>query len=363
MAEKGAGGGSDSDDDKTEEPSQQRLDDFREEGQVAQSREFTSLMVLLACLAAMWSAGPYFLNEIFTIFRKFLSDAGTTTLTDESAGKILMLTVQCAARVVLPIAGAGFFAGVVASVAQVGINFTWTPLSPQFERLNPIQGFFRIASFNSLIEGAKAFFKLLAVVWVTYIFVEKEIIISPSMSDMEGSTIASYFTTTGFRLVGGVSIALFVVAALDLAYQMFRFWKSLRMTKQEVKEEMKQRDGDPLLRARIRSIQRESARKRMMKDVPKADVIVTNPTHIAVAIRYDGGSMAAPRVVAKGADHVAERIKELGRKSGVPLVENVPLARALHKTVKVGGSVPRSLYQAVAEVLAYVYRLKGRTKL
>jgi flagellar biosynthetic protein FlhB len=154
-----------------------------------------------------------------------------------------------------------------------------------------------------------------------------------------------------------------VVAALDFAYQKFKYRKSLMMSKQEVKQEHKQREGDPLLKARMRSLQREMARKRMMQDVPKADVIVTNPTHIAVAIKYDADKMAAPRVVAKGADLLAQRIKDVAKKNGIPMVENVPLARALHKSVKVGGSVPRALYQAVAEVLAYVYRLKGRMNL
>lgn len=158
-------------------------------------------------------------------------------------------------------------------------------------------------------------------------------------------------------------VGLFVVAALDFAYQKFKYRKSLMMSKQEVKQEHKQREGDPLLKARMRSLQREMSRKRMMADVPKADVIVTNPTHIAVAIKYDADKMAAPRVVAKGADLLAQRIKEVAKKNGIPMVENVPLARALHKSVKVGGSVPRALYQAVAEVLAYVYRLKGRMNL
>lgn len=363
MAEKGLGGGGGDDEDKTEEPSQQRLEDFREEGQVAQSREFTSLLVLLACLATMWSGGSYFLGEIFGFFRQLFSESGTTSLTNETAGRILMSAVTSASHIVLPIAGAGFVAGVIGTVTQIGLNFTWTPLTPQMDRINPLQGFFRLASFNSVIEGAKALAKLIAVVSVTYMMVKAEIAVSPAVSDMEGWQVATYFTSTGFRLVGSVSVALFVLAALDLSYQKFRYWKALRMTKQEVKEEAKQREGDPLLKARIRSVQREAARKRMMQDVPKADVIVTNPTHIAVALKYDADSMAAPKVVAKGADLVAQRIKELGRKSGVPLVENVPLARALHKSVKVGKTVPRSLYQAVAEVLAYVYRLRGRTKL
>jgi flagellar biosynthetic protein FlhB len=193
--------------------------------------------------------------------------------------------------------------------------------------------------------------------------VRDEILGSPAMLDMDSAQFVTYMSSSGIRLVGGVCIGLFVVAALDFSYQKFRYQKSLMMTRQELKQEHKQREGDPLLKARIRSLQRERARKRMMQDVPKADVIVTNPTHIAVAIKYDYEKMAAPRVVAKGADLMAQRIKELGKKNGVPLVENVPLARALHKSVKIGGTVPRSLYQAIAEVLAYVYRLKGKTHL
>jgi flagellar biosynthesis protein FlhB len=362
MAEKGGSSGQ-SDEDKTEEPSQQRMDDFKEEGQVAQSREFTALMVLVACIAAMWSAGPYFLGEIFSLTRKLFVEAGTIVLTDVTAGKLMLLAVESAAKIVLPIAFAGFVAGALGSLIQVGVNFTWKPIEPQYSRLDPLAGFFRLASLNSLVEGVKAIAKLVVVVAVTYAVLEKEIAISPGMADMDGWQIGSYFTSSGFRLIGSVSIALFVVASLDLAYQKYRFWKTMRMTKQEVKEELKQREGDPLLKARMRSMQKEAGRKRMMQDVPKADVIVTNPTHIAVAIRYDAENMAAPRVIAKGADHLAQRIKELGRKAGIPLVENVPLARALHKTVKVGGTVPKSLYQAIAEVLAYVYRLKGRTKL
>ncbi|NUM89193.1 MAG: flagellar type III secretion system protein FlhB, partial [Bdellovibrionales bacterium] len=224
----------------------------------------------------------------------------------------------------------------------------------------PVSGMRRILSMNSLVEGLKALVKLVVVVWVTWKMIESEILGASSVADMENVTFAAYMTTAGFRVIAGVCVGLFVVAAADFAYQKIRYRKSLMMTKQELKQEAKQREGDPLLRARMKSMQRELARKRMMQEVPKADVVVTNPTHFAVALRYDAEKMAAPKVVAKGQDLVAQRIKELARQSGVPLVENVPLARALHKHVKVGGSVPRALYQAVAEVLAYVYRLKGR---
>lgn len=351
---------SDSDDDKTEEPSAQRLEDFRKEGQVAQSRELTSLMVLLACLITLYAFGQTLLTDFLDVMRRILSESATTQLTQENAGKVLITVLKSIAFAVLPIAGAGFAAGVLGSLVQIGFNFTWTPLEPQGDRVNPLSGFQRLFSLNSLMEGLKATLKLTAVVTVTYLMLKNQILTSPAVSDLESGQFASYLTSTGFRLVGGVSIALFIIAVLDFSYQKFRYHRSLMMTKQEAKEEHKKQQGDPLLKARVRSMQRELARKRMMQAVPKADVIVTNPTHIAVALKYDSEKMAAPRVVAKGADLLAQRIKEVARANGVPLVENVPLARALHKSVKVGSSVPRALYQAVAEVLAYVYRLKGR---
>jgi flagellar biosynthetic protein FlhB len=352
----------DSDEDKTEEPSAQRLEDFRKEGQVAQSKELTSLLVLLATLAVMYGFGPRLVGDFMDFMRRIFVEAAVTDFTSERAGMLLLLCLKQAGALVLPVAAAGFFAGVLGSVLQFGFLFTWTPLEPQADRINPISGFQRIFSLASLMEGFKSLLKLVAVVTVTYLLLKSEIVGSASMADMDSAQFVSYMSSSAFRLVGGVCIGLFVVAATDFAYQKFRYRKSLMMTKQEVKQEHKQREGDPLLKARIRSIQRESARKRMMQEVAKADVVVTNPTHFAVALRYDGEKMAAPRVVAKGKDLVAQRIKEVARKNGVPLVENVPLARALHKSVKVGGTVPRALYRAVAEVLAYVYRLKGNFK-
>ena len=359
MAEKG-GGQSDSDEDKTEEPSAQRLEDFRKEGQVAQSKELTSLLVLLASLGTMYSLGPSLTQDFMDYMRRSFADASILEMNADRAGLLMKTCLLQSARVVLPIAAAGFLAGVLGSIVQFGFLMTWAPLSPQADRINPLSGFKRIASLSSLMEGAKSLVKLVAVVAVTYTLLKTEMLGSASVIEMEGSQLVAYMSSTAFRLIGGVCIGLFVVAGLDLAYQKFRYRKSLMMTKQEVKQEHKQREGDPLLKARMKSMQRELARKRMMQDVPKADVIVTNPTHIAVAIRYDGEKMAAPRVVAKGADLVAQRIKEIARQNNIPLVENVPLARALHKSVKVGGTVPRALYQAVAEVLAYVYRLKGK---
>jgi flagellar biosynthetic protein FlhB len=352
----------DSDEDKTEEPSAQRLEDFRKDGQVAQSKELTSLLVLLATLAVMYGFGPRLAGDFMDFMRRIFVEAAVTDFSSARAGMLLMMCLKQTGQLVLPVAAAGFFAGVLGSILQFGFLFTWTPLEPQADRINPISGFQRIFSLASLMEGLKSLLKLTAVVTVTYLLLKSEIIGSASMADMDSAQFVAYMSSSAFRLVGGVCIGLFVVAATDFAYQKFRYRKSLMMTKQEVKQEHKQREGDPLLKARIRSIQRETARKRMMQEVAKADVVVTNPTHFAVALRYDGEKMAAPRVVAKGKDLIAQRIKEVARKNGVPLVENVPLARALHKSVKVGGTVPRALFRAVAEVLAYVYRLKGNFK-
>ncbi|MCO5142756.1 MAG: flagellar biosynthesis protein FlhB [Oligoflexia bacterium] len=350
----------DNDEDKTEEPTAQRLEDFRKEGQVAQSKEVTSLLVLLSSLGAMYALGPHLTSDYLDFMRKIFVEAAVTDIDVNKAGILLRDCLAISAKIVLPIAFAGFAAGIIGSIVQFGFVFTSKPLEPQLDRINPINGFKRIFSFSSLVEGFKSVLKLAAVIAVTYYLVESELIKSAGTAQMEESQLFSYMGSTAFRLIGSVCLGLIVVAALDLFYQKFRFWKNLMMTKQEVKQEHKQREGDPLLKARIRSIQRETARKRMMKDIPTADVIVTNPTHIAVALKYDAEKMAAPKVVAKGADLIAQRIKEIGRANGVPLVENVPLARALHKSVKIGGSVPRALYQAVAEVLAYVYRLKGK---
>lgn len=360
MAENGQSG---SDDDKTEEPSQQRLDDFREEGQVAQSKELTSLLVLLGTLGTLYALGPSLVSDFMEFMRRMFTDMASGDLTTERAGIVLTLCLGQMARLILPVAAAGFAAGVLGSILQFGFLFTWAPLTPDIDRLNPISGFQKLASGQSVVEGFKSVIKLIAVVSVTYMLLKTQLLSSSSMSDMESGAFMVYMTSTAFRLVGGVCIGLFVIAALDFAYQKYRYHQGLMMTKAEVKQEHKQREGDPMLKARIRSIQREMARKRMMQDVPKADVIVTNPTHIAVALKYDAEKMAAPRVIAKGADLVAQRIKDIARKNNIPIVENVPLARALHKSVKVGKTVPRNLYQAIAEVLAYVYRLKGKFNL
>jgi flagellar biosynthetic protein FlhB len=260
-----------------------------------------------------------------------------------------------------PVCIAGFLAGVSASFGQTGSIFSLEPLNPDLNRLDPIQGLQRLFSPRQLLEGLRVILKATVVIAVAYSLVKTEVLVAPSHFEGQPGYILEMFGRSGKLIFLTLAGVLSVFAAADFWFQRYEHSKNLRMTKQEAKQEHREREGDPQIRARIRSIQREMARKRMMQAVRKADVIVTNPTHIAVALIYDKSKMAAPKVVAKGADFLAQKIKEVAAQAGVPRVENVPLARALYKTVKVGQLIPHALYQAVAEVLAYVYRLKQRT--
>lgn len=350
----------DNQEDKTEDPTPQRMEEFRKEGQVSQSRELTAFFVLGACLLTMYFAGPGALASFFEVFKSMLAACATTMITDENIGSIMLVVLKIIGSLAMPVAIAGFVAGILGSIVQIGFNISLKPISPELEKINPITGFWRIYSLNSLVEGFKSLLKLCVIGGVAYWMVSDSFESSSALPELESQEILNYLGSTSFRLIGAIAIALFMISILDVAYQKYRHYKQLMMTKQELRNEIKQREGDPLLRARIRSVQREIAHKRMMEEVKKADVIVTNPTHIAVAIRYDLQKMNAPKVVAKGSDFIALNIKDLAKKHNVPVVENVPLARALHKSVKVGAYIPRALYQAVAEVLAFVYRLRGR---
>ena len=229
---------------------------------------------------------------------------------------------------------------------------------PKGDRISPLSGIKRIVSKRGLVELAKGLFKVGIVAFVVYLTMKAESENLVQLMDMSVAQIfglsADLILTLGFRLT------LLLLAILDYAFQRFDYEKNLRMTRQEVKEELKQQEGDPMIRSRIRSIQREMSQQRMMDDVGAADVVVTNPTHIAVALRYDPESMHAPVVVAKGQRLLAEKIKELARSAQVPLVENKPLARALFKAVRVGDQIPEDLFRATAEVLAFVFQLKRR---
>lgn len=349
--------------DLTEEASPHRIEEYRQKGIVAQSKELTGLMALLATAITTYVVSPQWVIQMMDfmrqVFRTDLSarvDLGAPHI----AHQYLMKAFEISIALGLPICGAGFILGVLGSVLQIGAIFSMDPIAPDFNKINPIQGFTRLLSMKQFFDGIRLVIKIAIVLVLSYLLIKSEILIAPSyLGGAPGYLLQTYGKTakTIFFSMMGV---LFVFSMVDLGMQKFEYSKNLRMTKQEAKQEHKEREGDPQIKARIRSIQRELARRRMMQAVKKADVIVTNPTHIAVAIVYDKSTMNAPKVVAKGADFVAQKIKKIAMEAGVPLVENVPLARTLYKSVKIGQGVPRALYQAVAEVLAYVYRLRKR---
>lgn len=349
--------------DLTEEASPYRLEEFRQKGMVAQSREVSGLVALLAAGATMYALSPTMGKELAEFMREvFRTDLSARV---DLGGKhvlhgYMIKGLGILAVIGLPVGLAGLFLGGFSSFAQIGSIFTTEPLTPDLKKINPLEGIKRMFSMKHAMESARVLLKLTAVMVVCYGLVKGEILNSPKWVEVEAEGILSVYAQVGKAIFLALIGVLSVFAGIDFAIQRWDYQQKLRMTKQEAKREHREREGDPMIKARIKSIQREMSRKRMMAAVKTADVVVTNPTHIAIALAYDKNSMAAPKVVAKGADLVAQRIKQIAAEAGVPLVENVPLARTLYKTVKLNQSIPRALYQAVAEVLAHVYRLKRK---
>ncbi|MBI2605025.1 MAG: flagellar biosynthesis protein FlhB [Deltaproteobacteria bacterium] len=350
-------------DDLTEEPTPHRLEELRAKGRVAQSRELTSAIVLLGVLLTLYYTSGKFITSITGLMTEVFSKDLARPLEVHNWSSFTDIALRCGkvlAMAFLPVAGAAVILGTLTSVVQSGFIFATETLQPDFDRVNPISGFKRLFSLKSLVEGAKSVLKFAVLIGAVYSVIKARIFIIPNTVALDTRQLLAYIGDIAMRAFGVAGILLLAAAGIDYFIQWRRHRRMAMMSKSEAKHELKEREGDPQIKARIRSIQREVARKRMMKSVPKADVVVTNPTHFAVAIVYDPDNHVAPKVVAKGADFLAQKIKEVARANGVPLVENVALARTLYKYVKVGQMIPRSLYQAVAEVLAYVYRLKGK---
>ncbi len=347
---------------KTEQATPKRREDARRKGQVARSSELSSIAILAAGLLALSALGGYMFDQLGI----FMVDALTNGIFIELDPGSLHLSIGTwalgYARIVGPVVALLVVAALGINYAQVGVLFTLQPLTPKAERISPLSGLKRIFSSRGLVELAKGLFKIGAVVYVTYLTIDSDMDSLIAYMDM---SVGQIFTLSGditITLAFRIVLLLLIMAILDYAFQRWEYEKNLRMTRQEVREEVKQQEGDPMVRSRIRALQREMSQRRMMDDVMTADVVVTNPTHVAVALKYDMENMPAPRVVAKGQRLVAQRIKELARDAGVPLVENKPLARALFKVVRIGDEIPEDLFKAVAQVLAFVFQLKRGKK-
>lgn len=347
----------DSDLERTEPASARKLEQAREQGNVPRSRELATLAVLLASVGVIAFMGLHMLRGLYGVMHSTLSFDAVDISTPAMMGRNLMQAGMDGLLLFLPLAAAVVVAAVVANLMVSGWVFSPKALELNFSKLNPITGLARMFSWSSLAELVKALLKggLIAGVAGWMIWVQREGILGLAAEPLEAAMVHFGQITLLTFLAAAAAFGLIVL--LDVPFQLWNYQRGLRMTQQEVRQESKEMEGDPQIKARIRSLQREAARRRMMQAVPKADVVVTNPMHFAVALKYEERSMSAPQVVAKGSQLVAERIKELAREHRVPIVEAPPLARALHRHAEIGETIPGALFTAVAQLLAYVHQL------
>ena len=346
--------------DKTESATPKKREDARKKGQVAVSREIPSVFILFMTMGVFFFLGGQMFNNLSSMMRDALQNSITLELQELSVVRIFSAILGKLFWILFPLMTAIMLAGIAANLSQFGILFTGKTLIPKLSKLNPLSGMKRLFSLRSLVEVAKALLKILIIGLVAYATLRRHFSFLPELMRMEVLDILSFTGRVSLEICLYTCLSLIILAGLDYAFQRWQYENDLKMTKQEVKEEWKQREGDPIVKARIKRVQLEMAHRRMMAEVPTADVVITNPTQLAVALKFDTEKMDAPQVVAKGAGYVAARIREIAESSGVPVLEQKPLAQALFKSVELRETIPLTLYRAVAEVLAYVYRIKGR---
>jgi flagellar biosynthetic protein FlhB len=346
---------------KTEKPTAKRRSESREKGQVVQSREVSTTLILVVTFITMKSFGSYFMSKFkllmispFSYFRNVDSIFRMNNI------NIYMQNVfETILLLVAPIFVACVITALVSGYLQVGFLFTTKTLSPKLERLNPLQGLKRMFSARAIVELLKSLAKLIVLGYIAYSYIASQSGSITTLYNMSIEQLLIYISGVVFNIVIRMSFALIIIASVDYFFQWRQNEKGLKMSKEEIKQEYKQSEGNPEIKSKIKQKQRQMAMKRMMQDVPKADVVITNPTHYAVALKYDQDKNAAPIVIAKGQDYVAQRIKLIAKENNVEIVENKPLARSLFGSTEVGEAIPSELYQAVAEIIAYVYTLKA----
>ena len=351
MAESGA--------ERTERATPKRLEEARKRGQVPRSTELSTAAVCIAAAVAIYSLGRMAAGQFADFMHDSLSLRPATVMAEDAIWPALTTAGARALWIVLPILGATFFAALAAPIAIGGWNFSFEALMPQFSRLNPASGIGRVFSARGVVELGKGLAKVGVIGLIGWVVLKG---LTPELmglsSEPLNNAIGHSAALSAYALLVLVC-GLAVIAMVDVPYQLWQHAKDLRMTREEVKEEYKESEGSPETRGRIREAQRALSRGRMLQDVPKADVVVTNPTHFAVALRYDENKNRAPIVVAKGTELLALKIREIATENGVPVIEAPPLARALHKSVEIGHEIPAALYVTVAQVLTYVYQLKA----
>ena len=343
---------------KTEEPTSKKIEDAKKEGNVPKSQDVSSFVTLLVAIGATFALFMFMSERIFELYKYYSSLMGQE-ITKELVFQIGLHSLKELVFIVIPLSLMVAISGVIASVMQFGFIFTTKPLEPNLNKIDPIKGFGKLFSLKKLLDGLKITAKVAVVFIVAFYFLIKftKELQSVVLYDLNAQFM--WLLEKALILIAIMIILFFVFAIVDLMLVRFQYFKDLRMSKQEIKDEYKQMEGDPQVKARIKKLQMEMAQKRMMSDIPSADVVITNPTHYAVALRYDKTKENAPRVIAKGVDNLALKIKEIAREHLIQIVENPPLARELYKSCDIDETIPETLFKAVAEVLAFVYKARG----
>jgi len=345
---------------KTEQATPRRVEESRKKGEVPRSTELNSAVILFSGMVSLMFLSDWIYRILAGTYAENIALIPTLDLTVKSVQEIFRMNGIAVLKAVAPLMAIIMAAGVLVNFAQVGAVFTLDPITPKAERFDFTRGVKRIFSKRTAVELVRDVLKILIIGLVAFLTIKAELSNLYQLVDQDISQILKYTAAVTLKLGLRTALALFFLAILDFAYQKYEHQKKLRMSVQEIKQEMKEYEGDPQIKARVRRIQRELSRRRMIKEVETADVVVTNPTHIAVALRYDMAKDDAPVIVAKGERLLAEKIKEVARKFNIPILENKPLARSLFELGEIGMQIPAKLYRAVAEVLAFVYKQKGK---
>lgn len=341
---------------KTEKASPRKKEDERKKGKVAKSQDINTALLLMFCFIILGVSGSYMKMNMATLYEKTFTEYIFMDVNLESINKLVIEVLIQFIMVVAPVMAVAVVIGIAANLLQIGVLFTTEPLKFDLKKIDPIQGAKRIFSIRALVELVKSLLKIVFIGIITFsvILIYKDEMMMLAFKNAN-SAVAFFGKVT---LIMGIAatIALLFLAVLDYMYQRYDFEKNIRMSKQDIKDEHKNMEGDPLIKSKIKEKQRQMAMQRMMSEVPKADVIITNPTHYAIAIKYDEDIIPAPYVIAKGTDKTALRIREIAKEHNVTITENKPLARALYDVVEINEAIPEDYYQAIAEILAFVYQ-------
>jgi len=348
---------------KTEAPTPRRLTQAREQGNIARSPDLTAAVVLIAVMMLLKYYGPPLVGTLKSLVQQMLGPDSFKDFGTDSIGETLMRAVLVVGAAMAPLLVGTVIVAILINLVQVGFNLNLNRIQPNIAALNPLKGLGKIFHRGQgLVQLGMSVLKMCVAGLVAYSAVHGKLAQIVSVQQLSFIQIFGLSAQIVYQIVIRIGIFMLVLALIDYIYQRFRIAKELKMSKEEVKEEMRSMDGDPKVKARRKDIARQIAMNRLKKDVPKADVVVTNPTEYAIALKYDGDAMHAPRVVAKGQGPMAKRIREIAIAHGIPILERKPLARALYKVVEVGQEIPEEFYAAVAEILAYVYELSGKLR-